>query len=291
MENRIHIGIENSLIKIIKSGANYIKKGIEIMSRIARKYKDALFFHVIVQGIGKEEIFSKERYKNEYLKLIGLATKKANIEIICYCIMDNHAHFLLHIENLNKISLVMQKVNSKYARYYNYIENGRVGYVFRDRFLSEAIKNKKYLINCIKYIHNNPVKARIIKHCAEYRFSSYNSYLKMLKQNNEYQKIFSKEELVDILYNTKSNRICMDVDNNIDEIINSAILNFVEKEQISFFSIYESREKLIELIKYLKNVEKIKYTDIMNKFNFSKSMMDVLLADIRKEKRMTNNQN
>lgn len=262
------------------------------MARIARRYNNASFFHVIVQGIGKEEIFFKERYKNEYLKLMIEKSNKANIDIICYCIMNNHAHFILHVADINELSEIMQKTNSVYARYYNYMENGRVGYVFKGRFLSKAINNRRYLINCVKYIHNNPVKARIIKHCAEYKFSSYNSYLKLMKQNSGHiQEIFNKEELADILYSTKNSKICMDIDNSMDEVVNSAICNFMEKEQISLFNVFENRGQLLGLIKYLKNIEKIKYTDIRRKLNLTKSIMDILLKDIREEKRMTKTKN
>jgi phage antirepressor YoqD-like protein len=63
-----------------------------------------------------------------------------------------------------------------YARYYNN-ENNRVDYVFRDRFKSEVIQDVKYLINCLAYIHNNPVKAKIVKDMKDYRYTSYTNYL------------------------------------------------------------------------------------------------------------------
>ena len=137
------------------------------ISRIARKYKNSSFFHIIVQGINKEYIFQEERFKKMYLKQISRFTKELNIEVIAYCIMGNHAHFLIMTKNIEDLSKLMQKVNSMYAKYYNYSQN-RVGYVFRDRFLSEVIDSKRYFIQCIKYIHLNPVKANIVKNCKEY---------------------------------------------------------------------------------------------------------------------------
>ena len=54
----------------------------------------------------------------------------------------------------------------------------RVGHVFRNRFLTEEITSETYLIDCLVYIHNNPVKANIVRKCDEYQYSSYRDYLK-----------------------------------------------------------------------------------------------------------------
>ena len=252
------------------------------MARKARKYKNASFFHIIVQGIDKESIFRYKRYKNEYKRLMDRELEKSNNIIESYCIMDNHAHFILKVDKIEEISALMQKINSAYAIYYNYMENGRVGYVFRDRFLSEPITNRTYLINCIKYIHNNPVKARMVEHCEEYEFSSYKDFLKTLNTDN--RDVFSQDEILDICYNTKINKVCLDIDNARHEVIISGIINFIEKEQIELYKIFEKRNSLLDLIKYLKNIEKIKYVEIMKELGISKGSMESLLQQIRKQK-------
>lgn len=208
--------------------------------------------------------------------------EKSNNIIESYCIMDNHAHFILKVDKIEEISALMQKINSAYAIYYNYMENGRVGYVFRDRFLSEPITNRTYLINCIKYIHNNPVKARMVEHCEEYEFSSYKDFLKTL--NNDNRDVFSQDEILDICYNTNINKVCLDIDNARHEVIISGIINFIEKEQIELYKIFEKRNSLLDLIKYLKNIEKIKYVEIMKELGISKGSMESLLQQIRKQK-------
>lgn len=148
------------------------------MPRIARKDMNTSFFHVIVQGVNREFIFTKDKYKEKYLKLLKETKEQYLIDIISHAIMYNHAHLLLHTENINELSNFMKKVNEDYGRYYNYMEN-RVGHVFRDRFLSEPITYEKYLFNCIAYIHNNPVKANIVDKCENYKYSSYSDYLNM----------------------------------------------------------------------------------------------------------------
>ena len=104
--------------------------------RVTRKVNKASFFHVIVQGINKENIFLEERNKNQYLKLMKKLCKKYNIKIVAYCIMNNHTHFLLKIDKIKELSNAMHTINCLYARYYNYMKDGRKGYVFRDRYVS-----------------------------------------------------------------------------------------------------------------------------------------------------------
>ena len=146
------------------------------MPRNPRSSIDTPFLHIMVQGVNKEYIFSTERYIKKYLFLINKYSKEFKINIIAYCIMNNHAHLLIYTEHLDKLAKFMQKVNLKYSYFYNQKEK-RVGVLFRNRYKSEAIYNIKYLINCIKYIHMNPVKAGMVKNCEDYPFSSYSDYL------------------------------------------------------------------------------------------------------------------
>ena len=111
------------------------------MSRRARQNLRTSFFHVIVQGINKESIFKKDQYKEKYLKLIEDKMQEYDLDILAYAIMNTHAHLLIHIEKIKMLSEFMKKINEEFANYYNYKEN-RVGYVFRDRFLSEPIYTK-----------------------------------------------------------------------------------------------------------------------------------------------------
>ena len=236
------------------------------------------------------------------MSILKEKTNEIGVEIIAYCIMPNHAHFILKTNNISQLSKLMQKINTSYARYYNYMENGRVGYVFRDRFLSEPIDSKRYLLNCIKYIHNNPVKACIVNKCEEYAFSSYCDYTKILKsydknvdcktktiKKDEIKDLLEKEELIDIC---KSNKMNLQELNNMKVIdvekenIDIGILRFIQKEQINTYEIFEKRDILIRLFKYLKNIEKIKYIHIARKFEMNKGTLEGILENIRKKKQI-----
>lgn len=146
------------------------------MPRIPRNYYSSNFFHIIVQGIKKEYIFKYDNLIKKYKELILKKQIKYDVTIIAYCIMNNHAHILLYCERTEDMSAFMRSVNTSYAVFYNtFLE--RVGYVFRNRFVSEPIDKYTYLLNCIVYIHNNPVRANMVESAEKYIYSSYKDYI------------------------------------------------------------------------------------------------------------------
>ena len=96
------------------------------MSRVARKDFKTPFLHIMVQGINKEYIFENNKHIEKYLNIIDIINEKHNLTIIAYCIMNNHAHFLIYSKDIYEISKFIQKTNLIYANYYNK-EKNRVG--------------------------------------------------------------------------------------------------------------------------------------------------------------------
>lgn len=89
------------------------------MPRISRKVLDGKICHNIVQGINREYIFEKEEDKKKYFNLMKKYYLKYEIDIIAYCIMNNHAHLILYSDNIKNISNFMKQINALYAFYYN----------------------------------------------------------------------------------------------------------------------------------------------------------------------------
>lgn len=255
------------------------------ISRKSRETLNASFFHVIIQGHKKEFIFRKTRYIYQYIKLIKKHIKGTNIKIIAYCIMGNHAHFLFQVDELKNLSKLMQKINTEYANYYNHMEDGRVGHVYRDRFMSQPITSQKYLVQCIKYIHFNPVKAHIVDKCEQYQFSSYNYFCKKLKENNN-NSCFSVKEYKDICENVNYEIEFMDIEKEEKEIIVSGIQEFINKHKYNIFQIFNNREVLTELVKYLKDYKKITYLAIGDFFGMSRGCLQNI---VKKAKNINKN--
>lgn len=146
------------------------------MARKAREMYETEFFHVIVQGLDREKIFLNSHYKEIYLQKLCAEKDAFCVHLLAYCVMDNHCHLLLHVEDVKKLSRFMLKLNTMYAQYYNFME-GRAGFVFRDRFKSQPIFDERYLAYCLIYIQNNPLKAGIVADPLKYTFSSYKDYI------------------------------------------------------------------------------------------------------------------
>ena len=180
------------------------------MPRFPRKHIKTSFFHVITQGINKSYIFDKSEDIKYYIKLIYKLSKEHEIEIIAYCIMNNHAHMLIKTKKSDELSKYMQRLNCTYARYYNK-KYDRVGYVFRDRYKSEGIYDEQHLYNCIKYIYDNPVKAGICSKAKDYPYSNYKIITKEIKENYTFMDIDNDSKICKELIQNFLNENDMDI--------------------------------------------------------------------------------
>ena len=199
------------------------------MPRLPRSYIKTSFFHVITQGINKSYIFEKAEDIKYYIKIMYHLTKEQKIKIIGYCIMNNHAHMLIETEEIEELSKYMQRLNTKYGKYYNKKYN-RVGYVFRDRYRAEGIYTEEYLYNCLKYIYNNPVKAGICKKAEDYPYSNYKKIDEELNENYAF----------------------IDVDDNDKDIGEEIIEKFLKENEMELIDLKRNKRRLKELIIILK---------------------------------------
>lgn len=126
------------------------------------------------RALNKQILFDEEEDFLFYLNLIKKNSIENNVNVYAYCLMTNHLHLMIK-DNNDKLNIYMKGINVSYAKYYNK-KYGRVGYVFNDRFHSDPIENVKYFLTCIRYIHQNPVKAMICKKTYDYKFSSIHAY-------------------------------------------------------------------------------------------------------------------
>lgn len=225
------------------------------MARIARKDLNTPYMHVMVQGVNKEFIFEDAKLLKKYLYSILIYEDKNKFSILAYCMMNNHAHFLFYVEDIKAFEKYMHIINLKFANYYNKVKN-RCGVVFRNRYQIEPIYNEGHLINCIKYIHDNPVKAEIVDSCEKYHFSSYNDYLNHtgVSLNPKLKEIFgSSFDYITILDKSFDKRFIDVDDNNINVYVEAGINEFVSKYNHSLMDIFLKRDVLKNLIMFLKD--------------------------------------
>ena len=250
------------------------------MPRIARSRSSlgTSFFHVIVQGINKEYIFDKEEYINKYLEIIGKKEEDYNIEILAYCIMNNHAHLLIYSEDYKELSKFMHRINCIYAQYYNSCEN-RVGVLFRNRYVSEPIYKENYLLNCINYIHMNPVKANMVNECSKYKYSSYNQYIKNegVAKSNILVKIFGKQNWGELFKLLDNNISFEDMEAEKEELFKKVVTQFELENNKRVKEILSDYMLLRRLIRILKENYKFSYAQIARNFNISRGKLQYFL--------------
>jgi len=145
------------------------------MARQARIESSTEIYHIVLRGNNRKWIFEGDNNKRRFLKLLNKQVDEEMIDLLAWCIMDNHVHLVIKA-GIGKLNLAMRRINTAYAVSYN-IKNKLEGHVFQDRFKSQPIEDDTYLLQVIRYIHNNPVKARMISKVEEYEWSSYNTFL------------------------------------------------------------------------------------------------------------------
>jgi putative transposase len=147
----------------------------ESMARIERNFVQFGFYHVFNRGNHKLPVFRKQFDYQYFLGLVDRNAQKYGVEIIAYCLMRNHYHFLLQQRSDDEwaITKTISCSVMSYSHYFN-ATYGKVGHVFQDKFKSKPVLSDEYLLHLTKYIHNNPAE---FTNPIYYQWSSIGSYL------------------------------------------------------------------------------------------------------------------
>jgi putative transposase len=128
--------------------------------------------HVVQRGNNRSLIFSDDEDRLHYLDLAAQRARKRNVSVHAYVLMGNHVHLLVSASEIGAISRFMHDLNSMYVSGFNE-RHGRTGTLWEGRFRSSLVDNKEYLWNCHRYIEFNPVRANLVLHPGQFRWSSY----------------------------------------------------------------------------------------------------------------------
>ena len=133
------------------------------------------FFHVYNRGVNKNDIFFNERNFLYFRQRMLEANNPSSIEIIAYCLMPNHFHFIIYQLEPFGISGFMRNVCDGYAKAINK-ERSRSGHLFEGKYKMKHIDNDLYLFHLSRYIHLNPVRACLVDLPEEWAHSSCGTY-------------------------------------------------------------------------------------------------------------------
>lgn len=161
------------------------------MSKPSLIHFPGALFHITSRGNNKEDIFLEERDFRRYLKNIDSCQRKAPFELYAFVLMPNHLHLLIQVKK-HSIDKIMQVIQTGYTMYFNKRYN-HIGHVFQGRYQSFLVDKETYLLELLRYIHLNPIRAGIVKTLGNYPWSSHQA---LLDPNNEFNKILDREAVL-----------------------------------------------------------------------------------------------
>lgn len=187
------------------------------MPRAARVRSETGIYHMILRGVNRQIIFEDEENSIKFLQTLKEYKEKSEYEIYAYCLMGNHIHILIK-EGEEELGTTMRRIGASYVYWYNW-KYERIGHLFQDRYKSEAVEDDKYLLTVLRYIHQNPLKAGLIKDIKEYKWSSYNEYINKSKiiDSDFILDLFNKDRnkakiLFEEFHKIESDSQCLDID-------------------------------------------------------------------------------
>lgn len=145
------------------------------MARRPRIHFPGATYHVILRGNNKQDIFTCDRERYRFYSLIREGVERFGHQVLAYCLMSNHLHLAIQVADV-PLADIVQNFSFRYTRYFNF-RHERIGHLFHGRYKAIIIDTEAYFRELIRYIHLNPVRARLVTDPAEYPWSGHCGYL------------------------------------------------------------------------------------------------------------------
>lgn len=140
------------------------------MPRISRVIAVDYPHHITQRGVRSMDIFHSDHDRDQYLQFIKEESQRFETDILAWCLMTNHVHFIAVPHAATSISRGFGEAHKRYTRMKNFRDNVR-GYLFQGRFGS-CVLDERHLLTAVHYVENNPVAAGMANHAWEYKWSS-----------------------------------------------------------------------------------------------------------------------
>ena len=142
------------------------------MPRPPRISLEGLVYHIINRGNNRQDVFKDKEDFATYLKTIKKFKEKYLFKLYAYCLMSNHVHLVIEPSKANTLSKIIQSITLSHIRLYH-SKYKSSGHLWQGRFKNSIIQTDEYLLECLKYIELNPVRAYIVVKPEQYQWSSY----------------------------------------------------------------------------------------------------------------------
>jgi putative transposase len=144
------------------------------MARKPRIHYPCAFYHVILRGNARQDIFFDEKDRYRFYLLMQEGAVRYGHRIHAFCLMSNHIHLLVQVADV-PLSRIMQNLSFRYTRWANWKQE-RSGHLFQGRYKAVLVDGDEYLLELVRYLHLNPVRAGMTKDPFEYPWSSHRAY-------------------------------------------------------------------------------------------------------------------
>jgi putative transposase len=131
--------------------------------------------HVVNRGRRGEKICRTDSDREMFLEVLRESAEMWDLKVLAYCLMPNHYHLLIHSPDGN-LGRGMRHLNGVYAQRFN--RRRKIdGRLFRGRYRAVLIDADQHLLEVLRYIHRNPLRAGLAEALGDYRWSSHNGYV------------------------------------------------------------------------------------------------------------------
>lgn len=144
------------------------------MARPLRIQFDGAFYHVVSRGNERRDIVRDDADRQRRLFWLQRTVEIYGWRILAFALLDNHEHLFLETPRPN-LSAGMQYLNGSYTSYFNR-RHRRAGHLFQGRFRGHLIEQQGYFLEVSRYIHLNPVRAKLVARPEQWPWSSYPGY-------------------------------------------------------------------------------------------------------------------
>src|SRR5512139_759104 len=145
------------------------------MARRPRIHFNGALYHVISRGNHGQRTFRDEKDFKRFLAYLSNCKAKFPFRLFAYALMQNHIHLLLEVKRI-PLSKIMQSLLVRYTRYFN-TRHDEKGHLFQGRYKAIVCDKDVYLLELVRYIHLNPVRAKIVKRPEDYAWTGHFSYI------------------------------------------------------------------------------------------------------------------
>jgi len=145
------------------------------MARKPRVHVPGGYYHVMMRGnMGSDLFFSEADYSRFFL-LLQEGIERYGHRVHAFCLMTNHVHLLIQVGEI-PLSRIIQNLAFRYTRYIN-SKRKEAGHLFQGRYKAILVDEDSYLLELVRYIHLNPVRAGLCDAASDYDWSSHNAYM------------------------------------------------------------------------------------------------------------------